>query len=90
MLPKVKSVKPKRNYQLLLNFENGENRIFDVKPYLKTEAFKELKTPGLFKSVSIKDGAVQWKNLVDFSSEVLYLKSREYTQNFIMMDLLVL
>jgi hypothetical protein len=33
MNPYVKSVKPRDNYCLLLTFENGEKRIFDLKPY---------------------------------------------------------
>ncbi len=33
----VKEVKPIDNYFLLLTFENGEVRKFDMKPYLETE-----------------------------------------------------
>jgi hypothetical protein len=32
----IKDVKPQDNYCLLLTFENGEKRKFDMKPYLNT------------------------------------------------------
>ncbi|WP_227762490.1 DUF2442 domain-containing protein [Zhaonella formicivorans] len=34
----VKGVEPLNDYQLLLTFENGEKRIFDMKPYLDLHA----------------------------------------------------
>ena len=39
----IKEVKPTANYQLLLTFENGEKRQFDMKPYLDFGIFQELK-----------------------------------------------
>ncbi|HSN65799.1 MAG TPA: DUF2442 domain-containing protein, partial [Fusibacter sp.] len=33
MLVSVKEVKPLNDYKLLLSFENGEIRVFDMKPY---------------------------------------------------------
>ena len=49
----VKEVKPLDGYKLLLTFENGEERIFDMKPYLEKGIFKELKDKSLFNSVKI-------------------------------------
>jgi len=34
MNPRVKDVKPEKNYTLHVWFKNGEEGIFDVKPYL--------------------------------------------------------
>ncbi|HTB32646.1 MAG TPA: DUF2442 domain-containing protein, partial [Bacteroidia bacterium] len=34
MNPRVKEVYPMEDYQLRLVFNNGEEKIFDVKPYL--------------------------------------------------------
>ena len=42
MNPYVKSVQPQDDYCLLLTFENGEKRIFDVKPYLSKGIFSRL------------------------------------------------
>jgi hypothetical protein len=45
----VKEVKPQDNYFLLLTFENGEIRQFDMNPYLNLGIFRELKDMKLFK-----------------------------------------
>ena len=45
----VKDVKPLDDYFLLLKFENEEEKLFDVKPYLDVGKFKELKDKTLFK-----------------------------------------
>ncbi|MEI8203941.1 MAG: DUF2442 domain-containing protein [Bacteroidota bacterium] len=39
----VKNVLAQDDYLLLLTFENGEKRQYDLKPYLDFEVFKELK-----------------------------------------------
>lgn len=39
----VINVEPLNDYKLLLTFDNGEKRIFDVSPYLDKGIFKELK-----------------------------------------------
>ena len=44
-------VKPTKNYQLLLTFENGEKRQFDMKPYLDFGIFQELKDLRIFNTV---------------------------------------
>ena len=40
MRPKAINVIPQDDYTLLLEFDNGEKKIFDVKPYLEHKAFK--------------------------------------------------
>ena len=39
MHPSVKSVSPVADYRLLLTFEDGQQRIFDMKPYLNSGVF---------------------------------------------------
>ncbi len=75
MLPRVKTVKPQNDYCLLIGFDNGETKIFDVKPYLNKGIFRELKAISLFKSVRVVDGSVQWQNEADFCPDTLYLES---------------
>jgi len=43
MNPKVIKVKPEPNYMLSIWFTNGEQRLFDMKPYLGFEVFQALK-----------------------------------------------
>ena len=69
-------VKPQDNYFLLLTFENGEKRQFDMKPYLDFGIFQELKDPGLFKTVKTSYDSIEWANEADFDPEILYQKSQ--------------
>ena len=71
----VKDVKPLNDYNLLLKFENGEERVFDLKPYLNIGKFQELKDEKLFKSVKICFDSIEWENQLDLDPEILYEKS---------------
>lgn len=63
------------NYKLLLTFENGEKKIFDVSPYLEIGKFSELKDNDIFKSVRVHFDSVEWVNKLDLDPELLYTKS---------------
>jgi len=71
----IKDVKPQDNYLLLLTFENGEKRQFDMKPYLDFGIFQELKDLRLFKTVKTSFDSIEWDNEADFDPEILYQKS---------------
>lgn len=76
MNPYVKSVKPLEDYQLELTFENGEIRIFDVRPYLSRGIFGRLTDIGKFNSAHVVAGSVEWQGEIDLSYDTLYLESR--------------
>lgn len=59
MYPAVKSVKPIEGYKLLIQFENLEQRCFDVSPYLKMGKFKELKDVALFNAVKVHFDSIE-------------------------------
>lgn len=71
----VKNVIPQDNYLLLLTFENGEKRQFDMKPYLDFGLFQELKDLRLFNTVKTSFDSIEWDNEADFDPEILYQKS---------------
>ncbi len=71
----VKNVKPESNYNLLLTFENGEQRRFDMNPYLSLGIFQELKDITLFNSVRINFDTIEWDNEADLDPEILYTDS---------------
>jgi hypothetical protein len=75
MNPRVKKVSPNPDHTINLTFENGEKRIFDVKPYLDKGIFRELKDLKIFNSVKPFLGSVQWKGGQDFCPDTLYLES---------------
>jgi len=74
MNPRVKDVKPNPDYTLTVTFENGEVKIFDVKPYMDKGIFRELRDKRLFNSVRPFLGSVQWRNGQDFCPDTLYME----------------
>ena len=44
--PTATKVVPTSDYQLIVTFDNGEKRRFDVKPYIKGSWYGNLKDPG--------------------------------------------
>lgn len=75
MSPNVIQVQPLDNYQLRLQFDNSETRIFDVTPYLDKGVFSQLKSIEQFKTVKPFFGGIQWENEQDLSRDTLYLLS---------------
>jgi hypothetical protein len=71
----VKEVKPQDNYILVLTFENGERRQFDMKPYLDLGIFQELRDLKLFKTVKTSFDSIEWDNEADIDPEILYQES---------------
>lgn len=76
MNPRVKEVHPCDDYTLSLIFDNKEERVFDVKPYLEKGIFKQLKDRSIFNSVKPLLGSIQWVNGADFCPDTLYLESK--------------
>ena len=76
MNPYVKQVYPLEDYQLELIFDNGESRIFDVKPYLQRGVFVHLQNRAAFRAARVVAGSVEWPGEVDLSYDTLYLDSQ--------------
>jgi hypothetical protein len=72
MYSSVVDVKPLEGYRLHLTFENREERIFDVSPYLSIGKFSELRDVSLFNTVAVKFDSVEWANQLDFDPEILF------------------
>jgi len=75
MNPEVVNVKPTNNYMLHLWFENGEEGILDMKPYLDKGIFRELRDVSIFNSVRPFIGTIQWANEADLCPDTVYLDS---------------
>jgi len=76
MNPRVKDVNPNPDYTLTLVFDNGEQKNFDVKPYLDKGIFRELKELKVFNSVRTSLGSVEWPHGQDFCPDTLYLEGK--------------
>jgi hypothetical protein len=70
--PAVTSVAALADYRLLLGFANGDQRVFDVRPYLEKGVFAALKDVSLFRSVRVNFDTVEWANGADLCPEVLH------------------
>ena len=73
--PKAKDVKPLDDYCILVDFDNGEQRLFDVKPYIKGEWFSELADPEIFSAVRVEGLSVAWPDGQDIAPDCLYVNS---------------
>lgn len=73
----VTSVEPLKDYKLLLTFENGEKKIFDMKPHLDKGIYRELRNEEIFRSVRVSFDSIEWCNNADVDPEFLYEKSKE-------------
>ena len=71
----VKEVMPLENFFLRLKFKNGEEKVFDMRPYLNTGIFKELKDDAIFKTAKVSFDTVEWDNQADIDPERLYHES---------------
>ena len=76
MNPYVSSVRPIDDYRLEVSFENGERRIFDVKPYLDRGLFVRLQNRALFRAARVVAGSVEWPGGLDLSYDTLYLEGQ--------------
>jgi len=76
MYSAVKKVEPASNYQLILTFDNGEKRQFDMNPYLNIGIFSDLKNIDLFNTVKISFDSIEWNNGADLDPEMLYNESK--------------
>jgi len=53
MTPNILHVEAMPDYDVLITYENGEKRIFSVKPYLGLGLFSELRDEAVFRSVRV-------------------------------------
>jgi hypothetical protein len=72
MLLDVISVTPHADFQLELEFENGEFRRFDMKPLLAMKPWSRIAAPALFNCARVDYGTVVWPGEIDIAPETLY------------------
>jgi len=71
----AKAVQPLPDFRLLITFENGEQRIFNLEPYLDQGIFRELRDAALFAGARVNFDTVEWPNGADLCPETLYAES---------------
>lgn len=76
MRPKAIDVKPLKDYNIEIKFDNGEIKILDVKPYFKFKIFEELKEEDKFYRVKVSGLSIEWENGADICPDELYYNSK--------------
>lgn len=71
----VNSVEPVADFGLLLAFNSGERRYFDMRPYLHYPVFRRLENPAYFSLARVDYGTVTWPGNIDIAPETLYERS---------------
>ncbi|BDI05305.1 DUF2442 domain-containing protein [Sphaerotilus microaerophilus] len=72
MLLDLKTVVPQPDFQLDLEFENGERRRFDMRPLLAMKPWNRIATPAVFARVRVEYGTAVWPGEIDIAPETLY------------------
>ena len=72
MLLDVVHVTVKPDFELLLEFENGERRKFNMGPYIDQKPWVRLKSGSTFWGAFVENGTVVWPGNIDIDPETLY------------------
>ena len=78
LLLDVTHVSANADHKLRLEFENGEKRIFDMRPYLAKPPFGPLNDIAIFNLARVENGTVTWPGNLDIAPETLYERSIPY------------
>lgn len=61
-----------KEYIVALSFNDGVQKVVDLKDYLKGEVFEPLQDVNKFKKFTLSDWSITWDNGADFAPEFLY------------------
>ena len=67
----ISSVTPQDDFTLFIKTNDGQKGVFDVTPYLKDEAFLELKEMSAFKDITNGGYFVEWNCGADLSADTI-------------------
>ena len=70
--PTAVSVLALDDARILVEFDTGEKKIMDVKPYIKGEWYGMLADPSYFRTVRTNGYTVEWKDGQDLCPDELY------------------
>lgn len=73
--PTVINATAKDDYKVLLEFDNGEKRMFDVKPYIKGSWYGKLSDKPYFSTVKSNGFNIEWMDGQDICPDDLYYNS---------------
>ena len=71
----VKKVIPRKDYTLLITFEDGKSGVYDFRPDLLRSIFKKQQNIDFFMQAKVLYGTVVWPDDSDIAPEHLYEKA---------------
>lgn len=71
----VKKVIPRKDYTLLITFEDGKSGVYDFRPDLSRSIFKKQQNIDFFMQAKVLYGTVVWPDDSDIAPEHLYEKA---------------
>lgn len=72
MLRDVVHVQACPDFSLILDFDTGERRLFNMSPYIDEAPWLKLKLKNGFLAAFVENGTVVWPGNVDIDPETLY------------------
>ena len=84
MYQSVIKVTAGKNYQIYVEFDNDENGILDMEPYLNFGVFNKIKDAFVFNTVRVSFDTVEWPNGIDLDPKFVYekcIKKKRLTNN---------
>ena len=70
--PNVLKVIPQADYSVVVTFETGETKRFDVKPYITGEWYGKLRDIDIFNTVRPCGSTIEWTDGQDIAPHELY------------------
>lgn len=78
---RARKVKAMNNYLILVQFDTGEERVYNCYPLINNKLFEGLKEKEFFKTVHIDDmGLVCWDNATDIDPDELFENSESVSK----------
>ena len=77
----ILKVTPLENFKIDVLTISGISGVFDMKPYLKGSAFKELSNESYFRLVRPAHHGIMWPNEQDISSDTIIYDIQKAQQN---------
>ena len=74
--PRIKAIKVLDNYNIEINYINGEKKLYNMEKNLKFDFYKNLKNVSYFKLAKPADTTIEWPNGEDIDPNELYENSK--------------
>ncbi|MDT0630936.1 DUF2442 domain-containing protein [Rubrivirga sp. S365] len=73
----IVSARPAHEGVLHVRFASGEERLFDTRPFQRSDFFQRLADPGYFAQVRVEAGTVTWPEGHDFDPGTVFARGEE-------------